>query len=310
MKKLLLTWIAIAAVIALPAQTNLKLNPEKNRIYRFKSVSEQNVSQTVNGMEQTTNSTSTTFFSLKMLDATADFMIMEVRFDTIISKSNAMGKVVNISSANEGNMASEEAADVMSAVMNRLCKNPLFVKMEVTGKVIEIVNYAMLSQMILKDTSLITGAAAPMLKTQVKNTVDPNALKPMIETFTFNLPGKEVGNGDKWELSSPINAGGMDLEVKSNYVLENLNGNDAGISTESSIKPALNAKPLNYSGANITYDNLSGLGKSQMVIDTRTGLVKSANSKMNITGDLNISVQGMNMQIPMIIDSQSNVMAL
>ncbi|HEX2394445.1 MAG TPA: hypothetical protein VHI78_03820, partial [Bacteroidales bacterium] len=127
MKKLFLVFIAFVAVISLQAQTNLKLNPEKNKIYRFRAVSDQNVSQTVNGVEQNTNVTSTTIIALKMLDATPQFMIIEVRFDTVQTKSNAMGKMVIISSANEGNMASEEASDVMSAVMNRLSKNPLFV---------------------------------------------------------------------------------------------------------------------------------------------------------------------------------------
>jgi len=310
MKKIFLTWIAMAAVITLPAQTSLKLNPEKNKIYRFKSISEQNVSQTVNGVEQTTNSTSTTVFSLKMLDATSDFLVMEVRFDTINTKTNAMGKVSNINSANEGNMASEEPADVMSAVMNRLCKNALFVKMDLTGKVIEIVNYRMLSEMVLKDTALITGMAAPVLKTQIVSTVSMDGLKPMIETFTYNLPGKEVKNGDGWELLSPVNSGGMELEVKSNYVLQGLNGNLAEITSESSIKAAANAKPLNYGGANITYDNILGLGKSEMNIDAQNGLMKNSKSKMHITGVLSVSVQGMNMQIPMVIDSQSDVLAL
>jgi hypothetical protein len=310
MKKLLTTLMTLAAVITLQAQTPIKLNPEKNKIYRFKAVSEQNVSQTVNGVEQTTNSASTTLFSLKMLDATPDFMVMEVRFDSIMSKTNAMGQVVNINSTKEGNMASQEASDVMTAVMNRLCRNPLFIKMDITGKVIEIVNYDMLSQMVLKDTTLITGMAAPVLKTQVINTVSLDALKPMIETFTFNLPGKEVKNGDSWELISPVSSGGMQLEVKSNYQLKSINGANAEINSESSIKPSLNAKPMNYGGAHITYDNLSGIGKSQLTIDTQTGLMRQSNSKMHITGDLNVSVQGMNMQIPMVIDSESVVTGL
>lgn len=310
MKKILLVFTAIVAAVTLQAQTTLKLNPEKNKTYRFRSVSDQNISQTVNGVEQNTSVTSTTFVAIKMLDATPQFMVMEVRFDTVHSKSNAMGKMVIINSANSGNMASEEAADVMSAVMNRLSKNPLFVKMDASGKVIEIVNYKMLSDMILKDTALITGTAAPVLKTQVINTVSPDALKPMIETFTYNLPAREVREGDSWTLGSPINSGGMELTVQSDYALESINDNNAEISAESSIKASENAKPLNYGGANITYDNLSGIGKSQLTIDTQTGFMRKSSTKMRITGNLNISVQGMNMQIPMLIDSQAEVISL
>lgn len=310
MKKLTLIILVLGAVISLQAQTTLKLNPEKNVTYRLKSISEQNISQTVNGMEQNTNSTSTTYVSLKMVDATPDFLVMEVRFDTIVSLSNAMGKAVRISSANEGNMASQEAADVMTAVMNRLCRNPLFVKMDITGKVLEIVNFNMISDMVLKDTAQITGMAAPVLKTQVKNTVSYNALKPMIETFTYNLPGKEVKAGDRWSLLSPVNSGGMDLEIKSDYQLKQITSNTAEISIESAVNAAANAKPLSYGAATVSYDNLSGMGKSQMNLDITTGLMKSSTTKMVITGNLAVSAQGMNMQIPMVIDSQTSVSAL
>jgi len=310
MKRILLTCITVFSVISLTAQTALKLNPEKNKVYRFQSTSDQDISQTVNGVEQTTNSISKTIFALKMLDATPEFMVMEVRFDTISTKTNAMGQITTVNSVDEGNMASEEAADVMSAVMNRLCKNALFVKMDITGKVIEIVNFNMLSDMILKDTALITGTAAPVLKTQIKSTVSLQGLKPMIETFTYNLPGKEVKTGDRWELSVPVSSGGMDLEINTEYLFQKLVGTDAELVAESAIKAADNAKPLNYGGASITYGSLSGMGKSEMQIDTQTGFMKTSTARVHITGNLNVSVTGMNMEIPLIIDSKSEIKAI
>jgi hypothetical protein len=310
MKKTILVSMALAFALSVTAQNTLKLNPEKNKTYRFKSVSDQSVSQTVNGMEQNTNSISTTYLSFKALEITPEFIVAEVHIDSIISKSNAMGKNVLISSANEGNMASEEASDVMSAVMNRISKNSLFAKIDFSGKVREIVNYNMVSQMILKDTALIKGMAAPALKLQASNTASQDALKLIIESFTYNLPNREVKEGDTWNFSAPINSGGMELEVKSDYKLDKITGNDAQIESESSIKPALNAKPMKYGGANITYDNLTGLGKANMVIDVQTGFMKTASSRMHITGDLSVSVQGMNMNIPMIIDSQTDITTL
>ena len=310
MKKLFLSLSALAIVSLLQAQTNLKLNPEKNTSYHFQSVSSQDMTQTVNGMDQNTNTSSTTAFSIKMLDATPAFMVMEARFDSIITRTNAMGRTSVINSGKEGNMASQEAADVMTAVMNRLCKNPLFIKMDATGKVIEIVNHSMLSDMVLKDTGLITGPAAPVLKTQVVNSVSPDALKPMIEAFTYNLPAREVKAGDSWTHSSPVNSGGMNLVVQSDFSLENITGTNAVVSAESSIKASENAQPLNYGGATINYNNLSGMGKSQLTVDSQTGLIKKSSARMHITGNLNVSAQGMNMQIPLVINSQSELTAL
>lgn len=310
MKKILLVCIALAVVFPLTAQTTLKLNPEKNKVYRFKSVSDQNVSQTVNGMEQNTHSVSSTYLSLKMLDATPEFYVMEARFDSIITKTNAMGKAMLITSASEGNMASKEAADVMSAVINKLCKNALYIKIDLTGKVRELVNYNMLSGIILKDTGLITGNTAQVLKQQVVNMVTPDALTLMIETFTYNLPNKEVKEGDTWEFLSPVNSGGMELEIRSDFSLVKLDGSNADVESESSIKTAANAKPMNYGGANITYDNLSGMGQATLTIDTQTGFMNSSHQEMNITGNLSLSVQGRSMEIPMRIESETAVTKL
>jgi hypothetical protein len=152
---------------------NLKMNLEKNKVYRLNSVSEQTIIQTVNGNQQTIDSKTNYTLSIKMIDATADFMITEVRFDTMITNTNTMGKTVSMSSVSEGNIKSTETTDVMSCIMNRLSKNALYVKMDFTGKVLEIVNSKMLSDVIMKDTSsiVLTGLMGSAVKTQIKNLI-------------------------------------------------------------------------------------------------------------------------------------------
>jgi hypothetical protein len=247
-----------------------------------------------------------------MIDATADFMITEVRFDTLITNTNSMGKTVNISSVSEGNIKSTETADVMSCIMNRLSKNALYIKMDFTGKVLEIVNSKMLSDVIMKDTSFITltGPMASGVKTQIKNMVSDNTLKTMVEMFTYYLPGKQVSTGDNWDVTLRTNSGGMILDIITSYHLDGVNGDAANITAESNIKAAENAAPMESGGAKITYDDLKGLSKSNMVIDIRTGLLVEDNAKTHIAGNLGVSVPGMSMQIPMDINGTSKVIAL
>jgi hypothetical protein len=311
MKKILTFLFTTTMVVSAMGQSaTLKLNLEKNKTYRLKSVSSQNISQTVNGMEQSTTTSSNSVLSIKMMDATPAFIVAEVRFDTIINNTNAMGKNIVINSASEGNMASKESGDVMSAVMNRISKNPFYVKMEPTGKVIEIVNLAMIQSMVLKDTSLLDASLAPMLKGQVKNSVDNNTLKVMIEAFTYSLPAKEVKKGEAWTMSVPVNSGGMSLDIASSSTLNDVKDKVAMVASEITIKPAANAQPMVYGGAKINYDNLSGIGKSEAKINTQTGLILENVSKMNIVGDLNVEAPGMTMKIPMKINSQTTTTSI
>jgi hypothetical protein len=314
MKKNLLSVIAILFSISVMAQNSvsLKMNPEKNKVYRLKSVSEQTVTQTVNGNQQTVDSRVDYTLSLKMIDVTPDLMITEIHFDTLITNTNSMGKTVIISSAVEGDIKSSETGDIMSCIMNRLSKNALYVKMDFTGRPVEIVNAKMLSGLVLKDTGSITltDPMAAAIKTQIANTVSDENLKTMIEMFTWCLPGKQVSEGEDWNVTQQTNSGGMALDIITTYHLDGINGNYANITAESNIKAAANAVPIQSAGATVTYDNLQGLSKSNMVIDVRTGMILEDKAKTHISGTLGISAPGFSMQMPMDINGESKVKAL
>lgn len=305
---------AILSGITVMAQDSatLKLNPEKNKVYRIKSVSEQTVSQTVNGNLQNVDSKVDYTMSLKMIDMTPDLLIAEIRFDTLDTETNAMGKMVTISSTLEGDIKSSETSDIMSCIMNRLSQSSLFVKMDFTGQPIEIINSKMVSDMVLKDTGLITltGPMAEAIKAQIATTVSNENLKTMIGTFTWCLPGRQVSTGEKWDVTQEMNAGGMNLDIITTYRLDAIDGNFAMITAESRIKASDNAAPIQSGGATVTYGNLNGLGKSNMVIDINTGLIAEDNVKTRISGNLDVSAPGFSMQIPLDINGESKVRAL
>ena len=314
MKKNFLSLIALILCVSAIAQNSasLKMNLEKNKVYHFTSSSAETILQTINGNQQTIESKTDNTVSIKMIDATPAFLITEVRFDSMSAKTNTMGKLINMTSTSEGSIQSKETADIMSSVMNRLCKNPLYAKVDFTGKIIEIVNSKMLSDVIMKDTSsmTLTGPVAAQLKTQIKNMVSDNTLRTMVEVFTYHLPGKQVLTGESWSVTVTTNSGGMSLDIITNYHLDAINGNNANITAESNIKTSANAVPMLQGGATITYDDIKGLSKSTLVIDIRTGLVVEEKAKTHIAGNLGLTMPGLSMQIPMDISSESKVVAI
>lgn len=314
MKKIMLSFTAVMFCAAIMAQNpaNLKLNLEKNKVYRLKTVSEQTVTQTINGVQQTTESRVNYTMSLKMIDLTADYLVTEVRFDTLHTYTNTMGKIVSYSSVDEGDIKSEEMTDVLSCIMNRLSKNALYVKMDFAGKPVEIVNLKMLTDMILKDTSsiTITGATADAVKKQVVDLVSDSELKTIISMFTWSLPGRQVVEGESWDILQGISSGGLMLEIASTYKLDRIEGTRAHITAESIIRTATNAVPIESGGATVTYDGIKGLTRSNMVIDLLTGLKVEDNGKTHITGNLDISAPGFSMLMPMDINGESKVIAL
>jgi hypothetical protein len=314
MKKLLLSSIAILFCISIIAQNsvNLKMNLEKNKVYRFKSYSAQTVTQTINGNQQTTDTRVDYTLSLKVIDATADFMISEVHVDTMKTNTNAMGKSIIVSSTSEADIKSKEMTDVMSCILNRLSKNAVYAKMDYNGRVAEVVNAKMLSDVIMKDTSSITltGPTRSAVKKQIESMISDKTLKTTIEMFTYHLPGKQVAAGDIWNINVTTNSGGMSLDINTKYHLDGVTGNNANITVEADIKTSANADPIVSGGAKVTYDDLKGLSKSTMVLDIRTGLVTEDKAKTHIAGNLGISAPGVSMTMPMDISGESKVVVL
>jgi len=314
MKKIFLLCIAVLFCISIMAQNtaNLKLNLEKNKVYRFKSYSTQTITQTINGNQQITDSKVDYTVSLKVIDATADFMISEVHIDTMKTNTNAMGKSIIVSSASEADIKSKEMADVMSCILNRLSKNAVYCKIEYTGRVAEIVNAKMLSDVILNDTSSITltGPTKSAVKKQLESLISDKTLKTTIEMFTYHLPGKQVTVGDSWNVNVTTNSGGMSLDINTRYHLDGITVNAANLTVEAEIKATENADPIVSGGAKVTYDDLKGLSKSTMVIDIRTGLVTEDKAKTHIAGNLGISGPGFSMTMPMDINGESKIIAI
>jgi hypothetical protein len=314
MKKILSSGIIVLLSVSIMAQNsaNLKMSLEKNRVYKLSSTTMQTTTQTVNGTQQTTETRVVHSISLKMIDATADFMINEIHLDTMKTNTNAMGKIIVVNSAVEGNTKSTEMSDVISAYMNRLSKNALYVKMDYNGRVIEIVNAKMLSDLILKDTSSIalTGMIGKGVKKQIADLIGEKTLKTTIEMFTYHLPGKQVSPGDNWDINVNTTTGGMSLDINTKYHLVGINDNSANLTVESAIKTSANAAPIISGPAKVTYDDIMGLSKSTIVLDTRTGLIIEDNAKTHISGNLGISGPGFNMTMPMDINGESKVISI
>lgn len=100
------------------------------------------------------------------------------------------------------------------------------------------------------------------------------------------------------------------LDIVTTYRLDRLDGDKAGIIAESAIKASDNAAPIESGGATVTYGDLKGMSRADMVIDARTGLRIEENGKTSITGTLGISAAGFSMQMPMDIKGETKVIVV
>ncbi|MBN2610200.1 MAG: hypothetical protein JXB00_01445 [Bacteroidales bacterium] len=310
MKKIFVTMIAFCIGLSVWAQqpVMLKLNPVQNKTYRIKTVSTQNMSQTMGGMQQNTAVNSTTVLSMKMVESGVDFLVMEIRFDTMLVNTNAAGMNIDINSSKPGDLQSNDIGEVLSVLMNRYCSNPLYAKMGFDGKVIELINLKLFTDLMMKDVDSIKSQYAQVIKSRAAMMADPGSIQSTIESITAYLPGKEVETGGSWDISLKTNSGGMMYLITSKYKLNGTNNNIADIGFDSTIEPASSA-PVKMDAATIT-NNIRGSSKSAMTIETNTGMIIKSEGKYHMEGDLGVEAQGMNMSIPTVISGETTIVAL
>ena len=274
--------------------TELKYNLEKGKTYKVKSTSTQNQKMTVQGMERITETKSISYVSLKMLDAKPDFFLAEVKFDT--TKTTISMPPMELNSAEEGDIKSEDVVEVMKCILNRLSKSTIVAKMSYTGHVQDIMNHSIVEKTVLDGTDSLKGQAA-MAKAQIEMMVKKDALIGMIEGVTAYLPNEEVKQGGKWETSFVSKNGGVGMNIISNYTLKELSKKNAIIEGDVIVEPA-SSEPTVMNGAEIT-NELRGLGKSNMEIDPGTGWIINSSSKIQLSGNMHVKAPGQDMSLPL-----------
>jgi hypothetical protein len=179
--------------------------------------------------------------------------------------------------------------------------------MENTGKVVEIMNFEQASSGVLEGIDSIQGPMADIIKMQAKNMVDQGAIKSMVESVTAFLPGKTVNVGEKWESNMIFAASGMEMKVSGTYKLNGIENNSAAVSGDLVIESS--TKVMEMNGAKITPD-IRGIGKTDLTVDITTGWIIKGTSKQQMKGELGINAPGMSMQIPIEINSDTEIIAL
>ena len=310
MKTLLISIITFSLSLSAGAQNSalLKLNLEQNKTYRLKSTSQQNMSQSMGGMQNSTVVNSTNFLSLKMIEKSADFMVVEFRFDSIIINTQTAGMNIDINSNKPGDIQSENIGEVLSLFMNRYCSNPLYAKMTYEGKVLDFVNLKLFTDMMLKDVDSIKTQMAQMIKSRAKMMADSKTIQSSIESIMAYLPGKQVETGGTWDVSLYTNSGGMEYHINSHYTLKDIKDNKADITFDSTLDPA-NSGPVQMNGNTIT-NNIRGTSKSNMTIDTTDGMLIESSGKFHMEGDMGVEAQGRSMTIPTAINGETSVVLL
>ncbi len=299
MKKLLLTAFTLILCVTVFSQSAvmLKFNLEKNRVYKLKETSNQNVVSTYNGNSFTSTIKSSNSISYKLISKENDMMNIEFRFDTIQSKSTSpMGN----KETNSATLAKK--TEYMEQLMNRFSSNSINAKISTSGKFAGFVNYKTFRNNILLALDSVPTNKKDQLTKQIEMVVKESALQSMIEPLFAYMPDKEVKIGDKWETSYSVAGGGLSGMIFNTITLKNFDKNSAQLEMASELESI----PNTDENASMSFD-IKGNSSGSLSLDIKTGLIISSTDKKNYSGSMTVKNQGKSMNIPMVIDAQTEI---
>lgn len=293
--------------ISLTAQkADLRYKLKDNETYRIQYSSVENSTRTMQGMAQTSETKTSVVMSITPVNQVADYFIAQVKIDSMQINNNMLPK--NIDSKDPGDINSEDPMQALAAIINRLCRSELVIKLDYSGKVLEFINFDAMSQNVLQGADQLTGQAKMIVEIQKKNLINKDMLTGMVESTLHYLPGKEIKKGDAWQNDIATAASGLGMITTTNYKLTQLEKNVATLEGETVIKPASD-EPANMNGAMIT-SQMQGMGKLNYKVDTETGMIITGKYNYQLSGNVIVNTQGNSMEIPVESISEVTITAL
>lgn len=296
MKKVFLSVFFALLGISLMAQepVTLKLNLEKGKVYKAKSSSKQNLQIAAGGQQFNIDVFSNSIVTYKVLKQENDIMDVELKFDTIISKSNSpMGN-------KETNSAKPNLADPMERIMNKISTSTIVAKISTAGKFVDFVNYPKFKDHVLFVLDSIPAGKRDQAKMVADALLQESAIRTRIEPLFTYLPEKAVKIGDTWETTYSLSANNASLLSLNTFSLKGVANNVATVSGKSEIE----SLPSNDPAAQMTQD-LKGTMTADGTIDLSTGLMLKSTGKGHIEGTMIVKANNSEMKMKMDSESES-----
>jgi hypothetical protein len=284
--------------ISLLAQSpiSLKLNLEKGKVYTIKSTSKQAIQRTANGQQFKMDVISNIIVSYKVLRQENDIMNIEFKFDTIATKISS--PMFNM----ETNSAKAAGKDPLEKIMNKMSKYKIIAKISTAGKFVDFVNYGKFKDSVMFVLDSIPSAKRDQAKIQADGLLKESAVKSMIEPLFAYLPETTVKTGDTWETSYFRVASNVSMMALNTFTLKGVENNLATVSGKTEIESI----PSNDPSPQMSQE-LKGTMTSDGILDIPTGLTLKSTSKGHIEGTTTMKNNGTEMKIPMVMDSQSEI---
>ncbi len=245
----------------------MKFNFEKGRGYHYEMI--MNMDQEVMGAKQQIDMS--TYYSMLVTEDDGALKTIKTTFDRFKMNMGVMGMQIEVDTEKPF-VATGDSEENPLAMVNRLLgaiKGQQFVmKVDAEGKVQDVQGFQEMGMKIADSLGLDEAKKKEMLQSFSQQFNEKN-IKEQFERVLYIFPNKEVKVGDSWQKTTTT-SGPMGGKYSSTYTVKEIEGDMVTLEEKTKIES----------------DNeqlkLSGEQTGELVVDSRTGLVVSADMDMNM----------------------------
>lgn len=281
MKKLFtLLFLLTFSVSAFAQKSGLSLNLQKDQVYKQTTTSSSTIVQDINGQKLNMVMTMNGTMSYRVKAVNANGFNMEASFDNLsMAMQLPQGAVEFSSEKNDPN-------DVFSRILGSMKNKPFRLVMSKSGKVTEIQDIDALWGTAINQFSELSDAQKAQIQEQIMKSYGEAAMKGNIESATAIYPEKLVNKGDKWTVSTKLEAG-MAADLTTDFQYAENSADHALIKGNSTIATANKDAYIETNGMPMKY-NMAGSQVSEIKVDKKTGWILEAKINQNMKGDAHI----------------------
>lgn len=248
----------------------LKFNFEKGKGYDYEMT--MNMEQEIMGQKMKMDML--TYYSMDVMEDDGAIKTVTSTYDRFKMDMNVAGMNIEVDSDkplsslgtdDEGNDPMKMLNGLLGAIKGR----KVTMKINAEGKVLEVIGFEDMAKSIV-DSLGIEGEQSQQMIRQFDKQFNEESMKEQFERILYIFPNKEIKVGDSWEKKSS-SFGIAKGENNSVYTVTDIEGDMVTLDEKTTIK------------ANDDAAKMNGKILSKLIVDSKTGLVVSADMDMTIT---------------------------
>jgi hypothetical protein len=301
------TMIVLGLVLLLTSCTweelkvEMQFSPEVGDVYQIEMMMEQEIIQTLEGEEMTSEQTMGFGYSITATSGDEDGNVwIDVEYEWIqLQQTTPMG-TVEYDSRNPSE-DSEPIAQELGFMVGKIFS----MKVSPSGEILEIAGLDTLLYEFIENLDVEDETLRAEFEEQIQEVFSEDALIEQMGNMIVDYPEGEVRIGDTWTASAE-STGLAPVVVETTYTLEAYEDGIATISVVSTIDSDPETSVMDMGIYQIQYD-LTGTQEGTIDVDTKVGLSLSSVITQEISGEMTLIIEEEEFTVPTTMTSNATI---